>query len=148
MRNQQRRSCVHVALLHNELDDGGGRDGIEAPGRRVVEDQLWIVDEGAGDGHAPPHASRKARGIQIEGLFEADKTERLVDAAVDFVIGHSLLDQLVSDIVAHGERIEERAFLENHSGARAQWERASPRASARCLRRRDRSCLPAGEEAQ
>ena len=58
----------------------------------------------------------------MEGFFQADKAERLADAAVDLLIGHALLDQLVGDIVAHREGIEERAFLEDHSGAGAQGE--------------------------
>ncbi len=43
-----------------------------------------------------------------------------MDAAVDFVVGNLLLDQLVGDVVADGERIEERALLEDHAGAGAQ----------------------------
>jgi len=46
-----------VALLHDQLNDGGGGDGIEAAGGRVVEDELGLVDEGAGDGDAALHAA-------------------------------------------------------------------------------------------
>ena len=122
MGDEQGGSCMNVALLDDELDDGGGGDGIEAAGGRVVEDQLGFVDEGAGDGHAPPHAAGKAGRIKVEGFFEADEAERLADAAVDLLVGHALLNQLVGDIVAYGEGIEERAFLEDHSGAGAQGE--------------------------
>jgi hypothetical protein len=45
-----------------------------------------------------------------------------VDAAVDFVVGDALLDELVGDVVADGERVEERALLEDHAGAGAQGE--------------------------
>ena len=31
---------VDIALLHDELDDGGGGDGVEAAGRRIVEQQI------------------------------------------------------------------------------------------------------------
>src|ERR1700735_5178358 len=99
VRYQDGRRMVDIALLDDELDDGGGRDGVEAAGGRVVEDQLGLADEGAGDGHATPHSAGKAVGEKIEGLVELDKCKRLVDAAVTLVLGHALLNQLVGDIV-------------------------------------------------
>ena len=62
----------------------------------------------------------EAGGIKGEGLLELDKAQGFADAAVDFVVGDALLDELVSHIVADGERIEERALLEDHAGAGAQ----------------------------
>ena len=87
-------------------------------------------------------------GIEIESLFKTDKAERLVNAAVDLLIGYALLDQLVGDIVAHGERIEERAFLEDHSGASAQGEELLFGHVRRCLRRKADAALSEGEAAQ
>jgi hypothetical protein len=75
------RGAVDVALLHDQLDDGGGGDGVEAAGGRVVEHELGLMDEGAGDGDATPHAAGEAAGKEREGLVELDKFERLVDAA-------------------------------------------------------------------
>ena len=118
--NQESRGRMDVSLLDDEFDDGGRGDGIEAAGRRVVEDQLRAMDEGARDGHAPLHAARKAGGIKAEGFFQTDKAERLADPAVGLFVGHMLLNQLIGDIVAHGKRIEKRSLLEDHSGARAQ----------------------------
>ena len=43
-----------------------------------------------------------------------------MDARVDFIIGHALLDELVGDVVADGEGIEKRTLLEDHAGAGAQ----------------------------
>ena len=122
MRDQQGRGAVDVALLDDEFDDGGGGDGVEAAGGRVVEQQLGLVDEGAGDGDAPPHAAGEAGRKKGKGLFEADESERLADAGVDFVVGDAFLDQLVGDVVADGEGIEERALLKDHAGAGAQGE--------------------------
>ena len=41
---------------------------------------------------------------------------------VNFSVGNLLLNQLVGDVVADGERIEERALLEDHADACAQGE--------------------------
>jgi len=78
------------------------------------------VDEGAGDGDATPHAAGEAARIQVERLVELDKFESLVDAGVDLIVGHALLDELVGNVVADGEGVEERAFLKDHAGAGAQ----------------------------
>ena len=59
-------------------------------------------------------------GKERKGLLEADEAERLADAAVDFIVGNVLLDELVGDVVADGERIEERALLKDHADAGAQ----------------------------
>ena len=59
-------------------------------------------------------------GKEVEGLLQLDKAQGIADAEVDFVVGNALLNQLVGDVVADGERIEERALLEDHAGAGAQ----------------------------
>ena len=122
MGDEQRRSGVDIALLDDELNDGSRGDGIQPTGRRIVEDELGIVNEGASDGHAPPHTAGKAGRKETEGLFQTDEIERLVNPGIDFFVGHPLLDELVTDVIADRERIEECAFLENDSGARAQRE--------------------------
>ena len=113
---------VDVALLDDELNDGGGGDGVEAAGGRVVEQQIGMIDEGAGDGDAALHASGEAGGKEGEGLLEADEGEGFVDAGVDFVVGDEFLNQLIADIVADGEGVKESAFLEDHADAGAQGE--------------------------
>ena len=126
---------MHIALLDDELNDGGRGDRIETAGGRIVEHQLRVVDEERV--RWPRVASYRLKGLQetYESLFQADKSERLVDAAVDLFVGHCLLDQLIGDVVAHGERIKERAFLKDHSGARSARGTASLPACERCLRR-------------
>ena len=54
---------------------------------------------------------------------EADEPQHLLDARCDLIVRHvGLLDQPVADVLAHGQRIEQRAFLEQHAdvGAHAQ----------------------------
>ena len=120
MRDQQGGDAVGVALLDDQFDDGGRGDRIEAAGGRVVEQQLGLADDGAGDGHAAAHSPRKAGREEIEGLLQFNKAQGVADAAVDLLVGNPLLDQLEGHIVADGERVEERALLEDHAGAGAQ----------------------------
>jgi hypothetical protein len=61
-------------------------------------------------------------GIEAEGLLQLDKAQGIADAEVDFVVGNLLLNQLVGDVVADGERVEEGALLKDHAGAGAQRE--------------------------
>ena len=66
------------------------------------------------------HAAGEAGGVKREGLFEADEAEDFAHAAVDLVVGDAFSDELVGHVVAHGERIEERALLKDHAGAGAE----------------------------
>jgi hypothetical protein len=117
MRDQDRRRAVDVAFLHDQLDDGGGRDGVEAARRRVVEDELRLADECARDGDASAHSARQYRGKKSNVWSSSTKAKCFVDALIDLFVGHALLDQLVGYVVADSERIEQRAFLEDHAGA-------------------------------
>src|SRR5208283_1627081 len=83
--DQQRWRSAHVALLHDEFDDGVGGDRVEAARGRVVKDELRLIDQGTRNGNAPPHAAGKARRKETEGLFEADESQRIVHARVDFL---------------------------------------------------------------
>src|SRR5215831_4767780 len=78
------------------------------------------MDERAGNGHAAPHASGEASGIEAEGLLKPDKTEGLAYPNVDFFIRNFLLDQQIGDVIAHCKRVEERSFLEDHAGTSPQ----------------------------
>jgi hypothetical protein len=46
-----------VSLLHDELNDGGRGDGVEAAGGGVIENQIGLGDDGAGDGDAASHTA-------------------------------------------------------------------------------------------
>ena len=51
----------------------------------------------------------------VDVLAEADEPEHLLDAPPHFVERHvALLVELVADVLGHGQRVEERAFLEHH----------------------------------
>ena len=144
VRHQQRWSGVHVALLHDEFDDGVGGDRIEAARGRVVKDELRLVDQGAGNGDAPPHAAGKARRKEGEGLFEADEAQRIVHARVDFLVGHTLPGSTGRQH-CRGPSTNRR---ERPPGRPCRpvpaRERAFPRACAKCPRRKVPRCLRAG----
>ena len=122
VRHQQGAGVEDVALLDHQLDDGGRGDGVEAAGGRVVEQQVRLGDDGAGDGHAAAHASGELRGVLVDGVIELDEAQHLENAAVDLLGRDVLFDQPVGDVVADGHRVEERAFLEDHADAVAEGE--------------------------
>src|SRR5208283_5842423 len=45
--HQQRAGLIDVALLHDQLDDCVGSDGIESAGRGIVEQDLGVGDNSA-----------------------------------------------------------------------------------------------------
>ena len=57
--------------VQNFLADGDGHEGIEFAGRFIVENQLRLDDEGAGDGDALFHAAGKFGGRTILDAFQA-----------------------------------------------------------------------------
>ena len=60
----------------------------------------------------PPDSSD---GIRSMYSREADEPEHLLDAPVDLLERHvGLFVQLVADVLADGQRVEQRAFLEDH----------------------------------
>ena len=49
-------------------------------------------------------------------LAEPDEPQHLLDALPDLVERHvALLVELVADVLGHGQRVEQRAFLEHHA---------------------------------
>ena len=87
MGDEQGGGVGDVALLDDELDDGGGGDGVEAAGGGVVEDEVGVGDDGAGDGDAAAHAAGELGGEFGDGVFELDELEasttRLWDSSSD-----------------------------------------------------------------
>jgi hypothetical protein len=67
---------------------------------------MMVVDQRTSDCDATPHAAREAAWIKAERLFKAHESQGFVDASVDFVIIYPLLNELVCDVVADGQRIE------------------------------------------
>ena len=122
MSDDERSSLGDVALFDDEVDDGGGGDGVEAAGGGVVEDEIGMGDDGAGDGDAAAHSSGEFGRDLIDGVFEGDELERFDDAAVDLLLGDVIFVKAVGDVVTDGEGVEEGRLLEDHADAAAEFE--------------------------
>ncbi len=122
MGDQQGGALIDVALLHDQLNNSGGGDGVEAAGGRVIEEKLGLGDDGAGDGDAAAHATGKLVRKFFDGVFELDKSQTLEDTAIDVFLIIPLFEHAIGDIVADGERVEQGTLLEDHADVAAQIE--------------------------
>ena len=122
MGHHESAGFVDVALLHDEFDDRVRGHRIESAGRRVVEQHLGLGDDGASDGHAPPHATREFGRTHVVGSFQLHEAQHLAHPPLDFFRGDALFHQAESDVFVNFERVEERAFLEHDADAPAQFE--------------------------
>ena len=107
MGDEERSGVRDVALFDDELDDGGGGDGIETAGGGVVEDEVGMGDDGAGDGDAASHASGEFGGVFGDGVGEFDEVEDLFDAGVGFGLRDTVFVKAVRNVVFDVERVEE-----------------------------------------
>src|ERR1043165_6732483 len=62
---------------------------IESGGGLVEEDEIGIVDQGAGQRQAPLHASRQRLDARIGARLEAGELEQMRDARLDLRVGHA-----------------------------------------------------------
>ncbi len=113
--DDDRADTFEVAQLDDFLVHGDRRDRIEAGRRLVVEQDARLGRHRPGDGHAPPLAARQLRRLAVDEIGQADEAEDFLDARVG--VGRlpvQLLEQLVADVLADRQRVEERPFLEHH----------------------------------
>ncbi len=79
---------VALALEAGEhFPDGDARDGVEAGGGLVEEEDFWLVDQPAGDFQPPPHAAGEHFHGLVRPLGEIDGGEQFVDGAPRFSRG-------------------------------------------------------------
>src|SRR5438105_3585804 len=57
--HHQCRSLIDVTLLDDEFNDRRRSDGVETSGRRIVENDFGLSNDGASDGYTASHASRE-----------------------------------------------------------------------------------------
>ncbi len=116
MRHHDRADAFQVAQLDDLVVHGRRRNRIEAGGRFVVQQDPRLERHRPRDGHAAPLAARQLGRHLVDVLREADEAEHLFDALVDVLERHvGFFVVLVADVFAHGERVEERAFLKDHA---------------------------------
>src|SRR5262249_50023357 len=111
MAHQQGAGSGDVALLHDELDDGRGGDWIQAAGRRIVQENFRVCDDGASDAYAPSHAPRELRGKLVDRVFELDEAQDFANARLYLLLRQLFLYQPEGHVVAHGQRVEQSALL-------------------------------------
>ncbi|MCK7518223.1 MAG: hypothetical protein MZV64_11125 [Ignavibacteriales bacterium] len=91
-----------LADLLEQRDDLEGQLGVEVARRLVGQDDLGVVDDGPGDGHALLLAVGQAAGELPHLLVEVDLLERGEDAPAD------LLAPDAHDLERHGDVLEDR----------------------------------------
>src|SRR5260221_206951 len=102
----------------NFLANDHGHERVQLAGGFVVENQLRLDDQGAGDGDPLLHAARKlARGPVLDP-FQAQEIQFLGGNAVDFFgLFQAVLTQIEAHILADRQRIEQGPGLKNHGQA-------------------------------
>jgi hypothetical protein len=92
--------------------------GVEFAGRFIVEEELGIGDEGAGDGGAFFHAAGEFAWVAVFVVLEVDEFEFLADDFGDFGGRlEAMFAEVEADVFADGEGPEECAGLEDHGHA-------------------------------
>ena len=122
MCGKERGDAVNIAQTKDQSDDGLRGDGIEAGGRRVVENDGRMIYEGACDGDTAAHAAGEFGRKKIHGVLKFDEAEHFLNARDDLVLAETVFGETVGDIVADGERIEEGAFLKDKTDLTAEGE--------------------------
>jgi hypothetical protein len=69
-------------LLAEQVEDFAPGGRVEVAGGFVSKDELWLGDEGAGDGGALHLAAGELTGQMVRAVAEPDSVEEVADAAV------------------------------------------------------------------
>jgi hypothetical protein len=115
--DQHRGHPLQVAQLDDLGVDGQGGHRVEAGGRLVVEQESRLEGHRPGDGDAATLPARQFRRHLVDVLAEVDEPEDLFDAPTHLIERHvGLFVELEPDVLANGQRVEQRALLEHHAG--------------------------------
>src|ERR1017187_2046586 len=118
MRNHQRGDVNPVLEMHNLLSDDHGGQRIELAGGLVVENQLRLDHQRAGDSDTLLHATRKLAGHLFLGVLEAHDFKFLADDASDLLGGlEAVFGKIKPYILPDRQRVEQRAGLKDHGHA-------------------------------
>src|SRR3569833_1037459 len=112
---------------HQLIDDRAG-DRIEARRRLVVQDVFRTEGYRARDADALVHTPRQLGGIAMLDVREIHELEGLVYARFDLLLRELLLlAQAHRDVLADGERVEQRGELKHIADTRTQLIELAPR---------------------
>src|SRR5258705_9835111 len=116
MRHYDRADVFEVAQLDDFFVHCRRGDWIQPGGRLVVQQDARLERHRPRDGDSPALTAGELRRHFVDVLGQADEAEHLFDALVHLFERHvGLLIQLVADVLAHGERVEQCALLEDHA---------------------------------
>ncbi len=73
--DDQRRGVGDIALLDDEVDDGGRGDRVEAACGRVIKNQVGLCNDGTGDRDATAHSPGEFRGKLCESVFKLNEAQ-------------------------------------------------------------------------
>jgi hypothetical protein len=120
--------------------------GVEAGGGLVEEDHLGLGGDGAGEGGALLHPARQLGRVEVGGAGgQAHAGEGLDGAGAGLGAGHPRLQVAEGHVLPDGERVEERAALEEHPEAARKASRVE---AGHVLARRGGWCRRRADEAQ
>src|SRR5437016_3446889 len=110
------RAHPEAALqVADQVIDLGGDHRVETGGRLVVEERARLEHERARQGGPLAHPTRELGRHEPFAAGQVDHFKSLAHAAGEGVRRQqAMLAQGVGDVLAHGERVEEGALLEEH----------------------------------
>ena len=119
VRHEDDREPEGLRERQDQLVEIGRHHGIEAGRRLVEEDELGLERERAGDRGALLHAAGELGGELVGGAVEADELQLRARDRGDRVVREigPLLERQ-RDVLADGQRAEERAGLEHDAERR------------------------------
>jgi len=111
-----------VAQSKNELIETARRQGIQPCGRFIQKEDAWVQRERTRQRGTLAHPAGELRRHHLLRLLETDHREHLRHPRRNrFLVEHPMLAERKRDVVADGERVEERALLEEHAHATSHW---------------------------
>ena len=115
----EERSHAGAAVQAQDLlaDDDGG-EGVQLAGGFIIEDELGLDDEGAGDGGAFFHAAGEFGGRLVDGVGEADIRQFLPHDGADLLRRFQpVFAEVEAHVFADGQGAQEGAGLEDEGHA-------------------------------
>ena len=92
----------------------GAQLGVKVGERLVHEEDLGLLDHGAGKRHALALAAGELGGLSVQVLLQADDVRELLDAPVSLLLGNLGVDEAELHILPHAHGGVEGVVLEDH----------------------------------
>src|SRR5690242_17433148 len=115
MRDPDGAHTTHVPKLEPQFTNRSCGWRIESRSRFIEQNDFRFVYYCSSNRNPSLHAARKFRRQLVGGVFQSDKLKDRAYLAFDHGFVLAVFLQTVSDIFKHSERIEQRAFLKDHT---------------------------------